>query len=147
MWHEARKQERRIRGLIVDYRRRAERRQDFYEKIVSWKFVDLISIWHIWSYWLCFTWNCSRLIQLNLYRFMEEDAKFTWTRQWHRPEMEPQSCKWYWIYKFIHFISYISGFSTFCTRGCFRFAILLILYYLEDVCKLVKEFLHKTLNS
>lgn len=44
MWHEARKQERRIRGLIVDYRRRAERRQDFYEKIVSWKFVDLISI-------------------------------------------------------------------------------------------------------
>ena len=35
MWHEARKQERKIRGLIVDYRRRAERRQDFYEKIVS----------------------------------------------------------------------------------------------------------------
>lgn len=35
MWHEARKQERRIRGLIVDYRRRAERRQDFYEKIAS----------------------------------------------------------------------------------------------------------------
>lgn len=35
MWHEARKQERRIRGLIVDYRRRAERRQDFYEKIVN----------------------------------------------------------------------------------------------------------------
>lgn len=47
MWHEARKQERRIRGLIVDYRRRAERRQDFYEKIVSWKFIDLISIWVI----------------------------------------------------------------------------------------------------
>ncbi|TMW48936.1 hypothetical protein DOY81_006001 [Sarcophaga bullata] len=35
MWHEARKQERRIRGLIVDYRRRAERRQDFYEKIAT----------------------------------------------------------------------------------------------------------------
>lgn len=34
MWHEARKQERMIRGLIVDYRRRAERRKDFYEKIV-----------------------------------------------------------------------------------------------------------------
>ncbi|GBP13794.1 hypothetical protein EVAR_72232_1 [Eumeta japonica] len=32
MWLK-RKQERRIRGLIVDYRRRAERRQDFYEKI------------------------------------------------------------------------------------------------------------------
>ncbi|CAD7087591.1 unnamed protein product [Hermetia illucens] len=33
MWHEARKQERKIRGMIVDYRKRAERRQDFYEKI------------------------------------------------------------------------------------------------------------------
>ncbi|KAJ0176146.1 hypothetical protein K1T71_008320 [Dendrolimus kikuchii] len=33
MWHEARKQERLIRGMIVDYRRRAERRKDFYEKI------------------------------------------------------------------------------------------------------------------
>lgn len=33
MWHEARKQERLIRGMIVDYRRRAERRRDFYEKI------------------------------------------------------------------------------------------------------------------
>lgn len=38
MWHEARKQERMIRGLIVDYRRRAERRKDFYEKIVSISF-------------------------------------------------------------------------------------------------------------
>ncbi|CAK1543078.1 unnamed protein product [Leptosia nina] len=33
MWHEARRQEKLIRGLIVDYRRRAERRKDFYEKI------------------------------------------------------------------------------------------------------------------
>lgn len=30
-----RKQERKIRGMLVDYRKRAERRQDFYEKIVS----------------------------------------------------------------------------------------------------------------
>lgn len=36
MWHEARKQEKMIRGMIVDYRRRAERRKDFYEKIVSY---------------------------------------------------------------------------------------------------------------
>lgn len=35
MWHEARRQEKMIRGMIVDYRRRAERRKDFYEKIVS----------------------------------------------------------------------------------------------------------------
>jgi 3-methyladenine DNA glycosylase/8-oxoguanine DNA glycosylase len=35
MWHEARKQEKKIRGMLVDYRRRAERRRDYYEKIVS----------------------------------------------------------------------------------------------------------------
>lgn len=35
MWHEARRQERKIRGMLVDYRRRAERRRDFYEKIVG----------------------------------------------------------------------------------------------------------------
>lgn len=34
MWHEARKQERKIRGLMVDYKKRAERRREFYEKIV-----------------------------------------------------------------------------------------------------------------
>ncbi|ESP01597.1 hypothetical protein LOTGIDRAFT_57060, partial [Lottia gigantea] len=33
MWHEARKQERKIRGLMVDYKKRAERRREFYEKI------------------------------------------------------------------------------------------------------------------
>lgn len=35
MWHEARRQERKIRGMLVDYRKRAERRRDFYEKIVG----------------------------------------------------------------------------------------------------------------
>ncbi|ETN58753.1 hypothetical protein AND_009657 [Anopheles darlingi] len=33
MWHEARKQEKKIRGMLVDYRKRAERRQHFYERI------------------------------------------------------------------------------------------------------------------
>lgn len=37
MWHEARKQEKKIRGLLVDYQRRAQRRKDYYEKIVSIK--------------------------------------------------------------------------------------------------------------
>ncbi|GAB6031738.1 hypothetical protein CHUAL_009481 [Chamberlinius hualienensis] len=32
MWHEARKQERKIRGMMVDYKKRAERRREFYEK-------------------------------------------------------------------------------------------------------------------
>lgn len=35
MWHEARKQEKKIKGMIVDYRKRADRRKEFYEKIVS----------------------------------------------------------------------------------------------------------------
>lgn len=44
MWHEARKQERKIRGMLVDYRKRAERRQDFYEKIVRNKSCILINL-------------------------------------------------------------------------------------------------------
>ena len=35
MWQEARKQEKVIRGIMVDYRRRAERRKGFYDKIVG----------------------------------------------------------------------------------------------------------------
>ncbi|MGH0117939.1 UNVERIFIED_CONTAM: hypothetical protein FKN15_042714 [Acipenser sinensis] len=34
MWHEARKHERKLRGMMVDYKRRAERRREFYEKIL-----------------------------------------------------------------------------------------------------------------
>ena len=34
MWHEARKQERKIRVMMVDYKRRADRRRQFYEQIV-----------------------------------------------------------------------------------------------------------------
>ena len=33
MWHEARKQEKAVRKAIVDIRKRAERRTDYYEKI------------------------------------------------------------------------------------------------------------------
>lgn len=33
MWHEARKQERKIRGMLVDLKKRAERRKEFYERI------------------------------------------------------------------------------------------------------------------
>ncbi|RMZ96342.1 CLK4-associating serine arginine rich, partial [Brachionus plicatilis] len=33
MWQEARKQEKLIRGMMVDYKRRAERRKGFYDKI------------------------------------------------------------------------------------------------------------------
>ncbi|KAI1284833.1 CLK4-associating serine/arginine rich protein [Halotydeus destructor] len=33
MWQEARKHEKKIKGMMVDFKRRAERRRDFYEKI------------------------------------------------------------------------------------------------------------------
>lgn len=36
MWHEARRQERKIRVMMVDYKKRADRRREYYEKIVSW---------------------------------------------------------------------------------------------------------------
>lgn len=47
MWHEARKQEKKIRGMLVDYRRRAERRRDYYEKIVSILFIIFKFIYSI----------------------------------------------------------------------------------------------------
>merc|ERR1719422_497274 len=33
MWHEQRKQEKAIKGMMVDRRRRAERRRDYWERI------------------------------------------------------------------------------------------------------------------
>ena len=35
MWQEARKQEKKLRGLMIDYKKRAERRQAYYAKMVS----------------------------------------------------------------------------------------------------------------
>ncbi len=35
MWQEARRQERMLRGKIVDHKKRAERRREYYERIVS----------------------------------------------------------------------------------------------------------------
>lgn len=34
MWHEARKQEKKIREVMVDFQRRAERRREHYDKLV-----------------------------------------------------------------------------------------------------------------
>ncbi|XP_063049944.1 CLK4-associating serine/arginine rich protein-like, partial [Engraulis encrasicolus] len=33
MWQEARRHERKLRGMMVDYKRRGERRREYYEKI------------------------------------------------------------------------------------------------------------------
>ena len=35
MWQEARKQEKKLRGMMVDHKKRAERRKEYYERIVS----------------------------------------------------------------------------------------------------------------
>ena len=35
MWHEARKQEKKLRGMMVDYKKRAERRRQYYERMVG----------------------------------------------------------------------------------------------------------------
>ena len=35
MWHQARKQEKKLRCLMVDYKKRAERRRTYYELCVS----------------------------------------------------------------------------------------------------------------
>ena len=47
MWHEARRQERKIRVMMVDYQRRADRRRQFYEQIVSTATVSVhCTLWH-----------------------------------------------------------------------------------------------------
>ena len=35
MWHEARKQEKKLREAMVNYQKRAERRREHYDKLVS----------------------------------------------------------------------------------------------------------------
>ena len=35
MWHEARQQDKFLSKMLVDYQKRAERRKEYYEKIVS----------------------------------------------------------------------------------------------------------------
>jgi arginine/serine-rich splicing factor 16 len=35
MWHEARKQEKALRGVMVNFQKRAERRREFYDKMRS----------------------------------------------------------------------------------------------------------------
>ena len=47
MWHEARKQEKVVRKVIVDYRKRAERRHQYYDKIKQ----DPTKFMQVWS-WL-----------------------------------------------------------------------------------------------
>ena len=43
MWQEARKQEKKLRGMMVDHKKRAERRREYYEHIVS-RLLKLVKI-------------------------------------------------------------------------------------------------------
>lgn len=41
MWQEARKQEKKLRGIMIDFKKRAERRQAYYAKMVGGTFLML----------------------------------------------------------------------------------------------------------
>ena len=41
MWHEARKQEKKIKEVMVNYKKRAERRREHYDKLVGVLLMEL----------------------------------------------------------------------------------------------------------
>ncbi len=61
---------------MVDHKKRAERRREYYEKIVSSKLSE--SIFKV-LHWLYFIFR--NLIQISSYKFTDEDAKFIWIQQ------------------------------------------------------------------
>ena len=44
MWHEARRQEKKLRGMMVDFKKRAERRRAYYERMVGTLYFILFAI-------------------------------------------------------------------------------------------------------
>lgn len=71
MWHEARKQEKKIRGMLVDYRKRADRRKEFYEKIVSSnRSSGVLLIKNLDNF------PFRKLIQIDFFKYMDENVKF-----------------------------------------------------------------------
>jgi len=88
MWHEARKQEKKIRGLLVDYQRRAQRRKDYYEKIVS----DFCFTNHINnSYYMLFIFR--KLILHNFYNYTAVSVKYTLIQGLQLPPIVLLLCK------------------------------------------------------
>lgn len=78
MWHEARKQEKKIRGLMVDYKKRAERRREFYEKIVrngTLKFTEI-------RLDLCRLFIFTE-IRINFHAFVDVTFDFNWLKKSH----------------------------------------------------------------
>ena len=69
MWQEMRKHEKKLRGMIVDYKRRSERRKEYYERIVRL----FPKIYSRTESILCLTRN---EIRRNSYRFGVVQQKF-----------------------------------------------------------------------
>lgn len=92
-----RKQERKIRGMLVDYRKRAERRQDFYEKIVMYQCNKFNSRLQDSSTRITclFVLSCRKLIQRNSCKFMAASVKSTLIQPLLQPVKVLPSCKWY----------------------------------------------------
>jgi hypothetical protein len=68
MWQEMRKHEKKLRGMIVDYKRRSERRKEYYERIVRKDSFRIYSIFSVFFY--------RNVIQLNSYKFGVDQLKF-----------------------------------------------------------------------
>lgn len=71
MWHEARKQEKKIRGIMNDfYKRRSERRKQFYDIVVSFiLFLLNQTIFHEYS-------SIRKQIQCDFFNFMDQNVAF-----------------------------------------------------------------------
>lgn len=52
MWHEARKSEKKVLGVMVDMQKRAERRRAYYEKLVKAHCTETCLL--VFFYWHCF---------------------------------------------------------------------------------------------
>ena len=70
MWQEARKQEKKLRGIMIDFKKRAERRQAYYAKMVP----IFIMIIRAGFYSLCCYFLCQNIIKRDLmfYYFFRE---------------------------------------------------------------------------
>lgn len=97
MWHEARKQEKKIRGLLVDYQRRAQRRKDYYEKIVI--------VYHrvVYLHNDLFLFFFRKLIRLNFYSCMADSVKFTLIQALQSLRIALLLCKHYTYSTLINF--------------------------------------------
>lgn len=99
MWHEARKQEKKLRGILVDHKKRAERRKTFYDKIVINKLTNpnfihsnLASSNRLGKNPIIFHSISRKKIQLNFCKSGAANARSTSTRTSPAPPTTLQLC-------------------------------------------------------